>query len=248
MIIEEIIEKKPHLKEPLELYKKVLKFKELETKKRENMLSVGLSYSQEDIKETINGFSEIFNINSEDLKPLQDALLSGSIDLRKLPLGEAPLFSLPYKEGELLSFLYIISKPFFLTEKRKLNLDDIFWTEGKCHVCSSIPAVSFISKDEKRKFYCSFCETSGPWKRIGCPHCLTENQNDISIITLEGEEGMRADICEACKSYYKSFDSSLLTEYTPELLDLLSIPLDVVVQEKDFKRHAPNPLGLKQIS
>ena len=126
------------------------------------------------------------------------------------------------------SILFLISKPLFLAEGRKLDLNGIFWTEGKCPVCNSTPSVSLIGREEKRRFYCTFCETIGHWKRIGCPNCLTENTDDLSIISLEGEEGMRVDTCEKCKGYYKSFESYLLSEYSPDVLDLIRLPLDII--------------------
>ena len=80
--------------------------------------------------------------------------------------------------------------------------------------------------------------------RIGCPSCVTENAQDITIISLEGEEGMRADTCEKCRSYYKTFEGSMTIDHSLESLDIMSISLDIVVQEKGFKRHSPNPVGI----
>ncbi len=84
--------------------------------------------------------------------------------------------------------------------------------------------------------------------RVGCPNCLTENAQDITIITLEGEEGIRADMCEKCKSYVKTFENDLILYHSLDLLDIVSIPVDIVVQDMGFIRHSPNPVGLIRMS
>jgi formate dehydrogenase maturation protein FdhE len=58
---------------------------------------------------------------------------------------------------------------------------------------------------------------------------------------------MRADTCEKCKSYVKTFESSMTEGHSMDSLDIMSIPLDIIVQEKGYKRHAPNPVGIMKI-
>jgi formate dehydrogenase maturation protein FdhE len=35
---------------------------------------------------------------------------------------------------------------------------------------------------------------------------------------------------------------------SPDLADLMSLPLDIVMQQKGFKRRSPNPLGMVNMS
>jgi FdhE protein len=120
----------------------------------------------------------------------------------------------------------------------------MFWHDGKCPVCSAVPSLSVIEKEAQRKYSCSFCGTAGPFMRIGCPGCLTEDPRGITIISLEGEEGMRADTCEKCGSYVKTFEGPMMEGHSMDMLDIMSITLDIIVQEKGFKRNSPNPLGM----
>ncbi len=244
MNIEEIIKERPHLKETLNLYKRIFHLKEINVSGLGSLPQDEPMYHRDDIERIITVLSELLEIPEEALMPIKELMLSGRIDIRRLPLGDVMSFDLPYQEEELISLMYLLSKPFFLAERRKLDLQDMFWTEGKCPVCNSIPSVSFIGKEEKRRFYCSYCETVGTWKRIGCPSCLNEDAETITILYLEGEEGMRVDACERCKNYFKSFDSSMLMHYTADLLDLISLPLDIIIQGKGFQRASPNPLGM----
>lgn len=246
--MDEIVQSKPHLKETLDLYRKVQRFKEIEIESRGVLPSEGSTYSDADARRITGEFAVVFGVDQEYLQPLKGALISNSIDLRRLPLGELPSSNMPYHEEELVTLLFIIAKPFFLSEHAKLNLDAIFWTEGKCPVCNAVPAVSVLVREGKRRFYCPFCETFGYWNRIGCPYCLTESHEDMSIITLAGEEGMRIDACNRCMNYYKSFNDYLIDEYTSDLLDLISLPLDIIAQGKGFKRYSPNPIGMIRMS
>jgi FdhE protein len=128
--------------------------------------------------------------------------------------------------------------------KSSADVDDIYWEEGRCPVCNAVPSLSVIEKESRRKYFCSFCGTGGYYTRIGCPNCLTDDPRDITIITLDGEEGMRADTCDKCMSYYKTFEGQMMADNSLEDLDILSLPLDIVVQEKGYKRLSPNPVGI----
>jgi FdhE protein len=186
----------------------------------------------------MNTFLKCFEHTKEELGYLKETLQSGRIDFMCLGTDKEKV------SEEEFSLLYIISRPFFRSMKNFTDVDNINWEEGRCPVCRSIPSISIIEKESRRKYYCSFCGSVGYYKRIGCPHCLTENPRDITIISLEGEEGMRADACAKCKSYFKTFEGDLTVEHSLESLDIMSLPLDIVVQGKGFKRHSPNPVGM----
>lgn len=241
MAFEEIIREKPHLKDAFEIYEKIQKLKECSSS-----LSFSDKLTQEDVHYLMCQLSSIFKIPYEGLVPLEEALLMESIDLSQLPVSEITNFELPYQQEELEKVLFIISKPYFLSLRKKFNLNNIFWTEGKCPICNATPSVSLLSKGAKRRFYCTYCETIGYWKRIGCPRCLTEDPRDINIITVEQKEGMRVDSCKKCLSYYKSFENSLVNKYSLDILDIISLPLDIIAQERGFRRHSPNCVSISK--
>jgi|GEM_PF-319032 FdhE protein len=245
--LEEIQKERPYLKEQLDLYRKLQGLRSLSFSTEGYIPMEKGFYPPDTLVYVITEVSKILGIEIERLNWVKDMITSGNIDFRRLPIGDIQLKHNEYSQEELDVILYFISKPFFLHEKQKLSLDGIYWDEGKCPVCNSVPSVSIIGREEKRRFYCSYCETVGYWKRIGCPSCLTEVPEDITIVMLDAEEGIRADLCERCKNYYKSFNSSMLNEYTEEMLDLISLPLDIIVQQKGYHRSSPNPLGMKRL-
>lgn len=250
--IEEIIKTKPHLEGSLKFYEKVLKF---ETAVHElpsdvspsNAIPVGLdhvSYPPELVKPVFDRFTSFFDVPADMLAPLRDAMESGRIDLTRLPMNEVPSFALPYQENDLATLLYLIGRPYFRWVRKKFNLDNMFWQEGKCPVCNSVPALATIKEDEGRTLYCPFCGGQGRWKRIGCPHCQNEDGDKIEVNVVEGDEGFRVNFCKKCKAYLKTVNAGLLGDYTPDLLDIVSLPLDIIAQEKGYRRFSPNPLGL----
>lgn len=237
------IKLKSHLKEAEELYKKISDFESaVHLKNNYNPVEGVRHYTKEDAGAVIDALSGSLELGPDELDDLEDAMHSGKIDFMRLVRENE---AMPEDEYRLL---YIVSRPFFKSMKTAVNMDDMFWGDGRCPVCSAKPSLSLLEKEAQRKYFCSFCGTSGTYKRIGCPACLTEDPRDITIITLEGEDGMRADTCEKCRSYVKTFDGSVTEGNSMDLLDIMSIPLDIVVQEKGFKRQAPNPLGIMKLT
>lgn len=246
--IEEIIEKKPHLKDALRLYEKVIEFKRSVSGMYKNPITFeDIAYPAEVISAIFKDFSSIFGMPEENLTALKEAMKFGQIDFTRLPLNEIPAFSLPYHEDELTMMLFLISKPYFLWIRDSYNIDNIFWQEGRCPVCNSSPSIASIDKDGRKHLYCSFCETSGYFKRIGCPICLNEDTSKANIITAEGEDGFRIDTCDACGSYFKTVEIGLLNDLNPDIADLISLPLDIIAQNKGYRRLSPNPLGMMRM-
>ncbi len=243
--IEEFIERKPHLKDALRLYEKVLEFRKSVSGIYKNSISLeDISYPYELISPIFEYFSSIFDIPEENLVSLIEAMKLGQIDFTRLPLNEVPSFSLPYHEDELAMILFLVSKPYFLELKGLFDVDNIFWQEGRCPICNSMPSMASIDTDGKKHLYCSFCDNTGYYKRIGCPICFNDDTSRINIITAEGEDGFRIDTCDACNSYLKTLEIDLLNNLTPDIADLVSIPLDIIAQGKGYKRNSPNPLGM----
>ncbi len=249
MTIEEIADKRPHLKDALGLYEKVETFKISVIELNINITAEDITYPPGSVDAIFKSFSSVFDIPEDFLSPLKEAMALGQIDLARLPLNESVGFSLPYHEDELAGVLFLIGKPFFIQLKNSLNKSgSIFWKKGRCPVCSSVPSLSFIERDEGKTFYCSYCENRGHWHRIGCPRCENRNARKFDIITADKERGFRIELCNECKSYMKTADDELLSNYTPELLDIISLPLDVIAQEKGYRRHSPNPIGMVRMA
>ncbi len=250
--IEETIKKRPHLKDPLRMYEKVLLY--IEKVRRLMPLMTGeagllnmKTYRAETIAPVFTYFLSIFDLPEGSLSPLKAAMEVGDIDFTRLPLREVPAFSLPYPEEELAMLLYLLSKPYFLWLRNSFQMDNLFWDEGKCPVCSAQPALSSMTKEGHRQVFCSFCGTVGYYRHAGCPACLNKDNFKVDVLRSEGEEGFRIDACGDCGAYLKNVDAGKLSTMTPDIVDLISLPQDFAAQGKKYVRLSPNPLGMMRM-
>ncbi len=252
--IQALIEQRPHLKDPLELYAKWQRFQHEVTEFLPKVRSVmspedAKAYPRESAGAVFRLFVSIFDLPSEELAPLSRALEEGDFDFMRFPLDEVSAqSSLPYTEEELTTILFLLSRPYFLALRETFPLDGSEWEEGRCPLCSARPTLASILEGPKRHLHCSFCGTSGPSPQfIGCPNCGTADASKLNTIMSEDEPGFRVITCEECQSYVKVLESSVLKEMAVDLADLASIPLDIVAQGKGYARMAPNPIGLKKL-
>ena len=237
-----------HLKNVFDLYEKLKEFNDLELKYDYSGLKDNFHcYVKEDIDNVLDRFAEIFSVPADQLESVKEGMRSGIIDFMLLPQGEVASFSTPISSEELQSLLFVLSRIFFKSMKKSLNVDNIYWEEGKCPVCNAIPSISMIDEGDKRKYYCSFCETIGHYKRIGCPSCLSEDPTLVDVMYAENDNNVRIDACNSCKSYVKTIDRSKAVPKSIEEADLLSLPLDIVAQNKGYARKSPNVIGMLRI-
>ena len=249
MTIEEIIREKPHLRDTLALYEKVLRFYAAVADLTAGTELEGETYPTELVDPVLEVFASSFDLPGETLSPLREAMKSRLIDLTRLPKGEIPGFSLPYHEDELATILFLISRPFFDRLRQTRRVDNAYWEGGKCPLCTAKPSLAAIDDEGRRSFSCSFCGTVGLFKRVGCPACLTQDASKITLFTAEEERGVRIDGCDLCGSYIKTvmnvdFSGS---HPNPDLVDLVTMPLDIVAQEKGYRRQSPNPIGITRM-
>ncbi|MBN2653784.1 MAG: formate dehydrogenase accessory protein FdhE [Nitrospirae bacterium] len=247
MDTKELAAKKPHLQDAVRFYEKVLNFLELAEKYKYAPSKEETTYKSDVAEVLLNDLASSLKIPQENIQPLKEALLFGRIDFRRLPLNEIPSFQSPYHEDELASILYILGMPFLHWYAEASGINTAGWENGKCPVCGATPSFAVMKKEDKKTLFCSFCGTKGTWRRIGCPSCMEINGSKIEILEAENEESIRLELCSTCKCYIKAADEKLLTDSTSYLLDLISLPLDIVAQQKGFKRLSPNPLGLKNL-
>jgi FdhE protein len=242
--IEELIKKKPHLADPLRFYEKATRFMDAAKEFTAAVRPAQTYYSPDIVDKIVDIFSNVLDLPEGALAPLEHAMELGEIDFTRLPLLEVPVFSLPYAEDDLTMILFLVSRPYFFALREACNLNGTLWEEGKCPVCNARPSLSSLTQDGRMQLYCSFCSTSGQILGVQCPYCLNGDLTQLKSFTFTGEEGFSVQTCAACKSYIKNADPELLSRFGPDLADLMSLPLDMVIQQKGYSRRSPNPIGI----
>ncbi|HQD36270.1 MAG TPA: formate dehydrogenase accessory protein FdhE [Thermodesulfovibrio thiophilus] len=244
MNFDEIIKEKPHLQSPLELYMKIKELTEQCKKERERM-KLDSDVSLIDI--VLKNFSTVFQIPYESISFLKDEVLKSGKNIIKEP---SSLWSLQIQSEELSKeevdrMLFILSKPFFVFLRRD-GQQASFMETGKCPICGTESSLSMITENNEKIMICPLCEHGGSFFRIGCPYCFNKDSSKIEL--LLDEEEIRVELCLECNTYIKSFKENHYMKYRdPFLIDLVSLPLDIVVQKRGYIRRSPNIVGLRRI-
>ncbi|MCE5313293.1 MAG: formate dehydrogenase accessory protein FdhE [Nitrospiraceae bacterium] len=248
MNIRELATNKPHLADAAALYERIEDFLKKADALKYMPAEADASYDKQTAEKIITLFSETLCIPMENISPLREAVVVGTVDFRRLPLNEVPAFASPWHEDELYAMLYIIGRPFLRWKAEASGYEKTTWDNGRCSVCGSNPSFAVMKKEDKKTLVCSFCGSTGTWRRIGCPSCMEIDGSKIDIIEAENEEGIRLELCNTCNSYIKAADEELVSASTADVADLMSLPLDIIAQQKGFSRNSPNPLGLRNIA
>jgi FdhE protein len=247
-VVEELVAKKPHLKDTLRFYQNSLHFINAVQELRISVRPELNAYPPELTGEIVHRFASIFSLPDGALNPLQQALELGEIDFRRLPLLEVPAFSLPYPEDDLTMILFLIGKPFFIGMRELSPVRKGKRRKGHCSLCGARPSLMSRRADDLYRLHCSFCGTVEQNDPAGCSACRSQSRARSSMFSFHGEEGFTFQTCDVCKSYRKVVDGELLASMTPDLADIISLPMDVAIQDKGYKRTSPNPLGMVRMS
>lgn len=111
------------------------------------------------------------------------------------------------------------------------------WGRGHCPTCGALPlSAQLVPADAGRARFlaCGCCGTRWRYRRIGCPFCGNEAQERLGILEVEGEVGLRIDVCAACGGYVKTYTGEGDEELF--LADWPTLHLDVLAMGRGFQR------------
>jgi len=115
------------------------------------------------------------------------------------------------------------------------------WQRGYCLVCGAWPSLAEIRGIEKeRRLRCGACSADWTLPLLHCPFCDELDHEKLGSLHADGEEHLRrVETCESCHGYLKAvttFDA--LTTRALMLVDIATIPLDLVAQDRGYARPA----------
>jgi FdhE protein len=116
---------------------------------------------------------------------------------------------------------------------------------GVCPCCGFLPVASVVRTDGEvarlRYLHCALCNTEWHLERVVCATCRDNNR--IAYHFIEGgDEAVRAETCDACKSYLKILYREKSPQADPVADDLATLVLDILVDKKHYNRMGPNLL------
>lgn len=129
-----------------------------------------------------------------------------------------------------------------LSLKAQDNLDMDWWDEPFCPVCGQLPNMA-QAQEKERLLSCSFCSMEWIYRDPGCPLCGTDDKKMVGMLRINGEDGYHLSICGNCNGYIKVIDRKHLPkELDNRIIDLISLPLDIIARQKGHKGPAPFPI------
>jgi FdhE protein len=124
-----------------------------------------------------------------------------------------------------------------MLEPRAVNA----WQRGYCPACGAWPSMAEVRGIEReRRLRCGCCSADWPLPLLHCAFCDELDHGKLGSLQPEGEEQLRrVETCETCHGYLKAVTSyGALSIRALVLLDLTSIPLDLIAQDRGYARPA----------
>ena len=116
---------------------------------------------------------------------------------------------------------------------------------GVCPLCGTLPVASVVRADAQfqgyRYLHCALCATEWHLVRIKCSHCLSSQGIHYHYVA-QGPEAVRAESCEACRTYRKILYHEKDPAAEPVADDLASLSLDLLMTEERYRRPSGSPL------
>ena len=117
---------------------------------------------------------------------------------------------------------------------------------NKCPFCQSDPQLAVIRPEGdggKRLLLCSFCQSEWDFRRILCPSCGEEHNDNLPRYSAEGVAAVRVEACEVCKRYLKSVDLTVDGLAVPVVDETATAPLDLWAVEHGYRKIQLNLMG-----
>jgi len=115
------------------------------------------------------------------------------------------------------------------------------WRRRYCPICGGSPDLAYLEKEYgARWLVCSRCDSEWLFQRLQCPHCGSQDQEDLAFYT--DDEGMyRLYTCRNCQNYLKAIDLRKTgdEDILLPLQRLLTLDMDRQAREKGLAEDKP---------
>jgi FdhE protein len=128
---------------------------------------------------------------------------------------------------------------YFTSLASELPVQAIERSSSGCPVCGSAPVAGLVLGDDKLRYLsCSLCASEWHLPRIQCWECRATG--GISYLAVEGEPGVKAELCSACRAYLKLFYRERMPAAEPLADDVASLTLDLLAAQEGWARSGVN--------
>lgn len=112
---------------------------------------------------------------------------------------------------------------------------DRAWNRPLCPLCGFPPGLA-EERDRDRRLFCSLCPTDWIYTVTGCPFCGNAEEQQLACAVEDVEPGYHIAICTRCRGYLKTaHPHEMGRAIDPPLEDLLTVPLDHAAQRDGYR-------------
>lgn len=160
----------------------------------------------------------------EELEDLASGLVAGedrALDLAMAPFAAAAL------------------QAYFSALAAAIPVGAIERAHAGCPVCGSPPVAGVVLGDDRLRYLtCSLCGSEWNLARVQCWSC--RSTGGISYLGIDGEPGMKAELCSGCRAYLKLFYRERRPSAEPLADDVASLTLDLLAAQEGWARGGVN--------
>jgi FdhE protein len=112
---------------------------------------------------------------------------------------------------------------------------DRAWNRPLCPLCGFPPGLA-EERERDRRFFCSLCPTDWIYTVPGCPFCGNAAEQQLACAVEDVEPGYHIAICTRCHGYLKTaHPHEMGRDIDPPLEDLLTVPLDHAARRDGYR-------------
>ena len=185
----------------------------------------------------------IARASPEELEALADAVLADTVPARPAGVpGGAPAArpgAGPALDLAMAPFAAAALQVYFTSLASELPEASVERSRSGCPVCGSPPVAGVVGGDDRLRYLtCSLCGSEWNLTRIQCWDC--RSTEGISYLAVEGEPGLKAELCAGCGAYLKLFYREKRPAAEPLADDVASLTLDLLAAQEGWARGGVN--------
>ncbi|HOQ08761.1 MAG TPA: formate dehydrogenase accessory protein FdhE [Syntrophomonadaceae bacterium] len=118
--------------------------------------------------------------------------------------------------------------------------NDFHWDiPAICPICGAKSHFSRLrQEDGQRIMFCDRCFSEWKTRYLFCVHCGCDHPNDISYLSVEGNDAYRVYVCKQCHGYLKTYDERTSgRQVDMYIANIGTIYLDMLAQEQGYTNH-----------
>lgn len=165
------------------------------------------------------------------LKPRENELLTAANQLQ-IP-EDFMIFTLDHA---LRPVLRIIAE----TYQADLSAENFYWEFPTiCPICGAKSHFSRLRQDDgQRMMFCDRCFSEWKTHYLYCVHCGHDHPNDITYLSVEGNDAFRVYVCKKCHGYLKTYDERNSGQPVDlYIANMGTIYLDMLAKEHGYTNH-----------